>query len=88
MNALFIALTWWQMVLLGIYTLYTLIRGMYYFNDGVKATLLGYREYDFRLYHLILIVIDIPSMILGRFYHVIKFIFSLKLYTLKEKRRD
>lgn len=86
MSTLFIALTWWQMVLLGIYTIYTLVRGIHYFNDGVKETLIGYRKNTLRLYHIILLVIDIPSMILGRFYHVIKFIFSAKLYTFKEKK--
>lgn len=88
MSTLFIALTWWQMIILGFYALYTIVRGLHYFKSGVKETLLGYKEYDFRLYHLIVIVIDIPSMLLGRFYHVIKIIFSAKLYTFKEKKEN
>lgn len=88
MSALFISLTWWQMAILGIYFIYTLVRGTFYFNDGVKETLLGFRKRELRLYHIILLVIDLPSMVLGRFYHVIKFIFSAKLYTFKEKKES
>lgn len=87
MSALFISLTWWQVVLLGLYAIYTMARAYSYFVYGVKETWLGYKQKELRLYHLILFVIDLPSMVLGRFYHVIKFIFSFKLYTFKEKEK-
>lgn len=88
MSALFISLTWWQVALLGLYVLYTLIRAFKYFVDGVKESLLGYKQVEIKLYHIILFVIDIPSIVMGRFYHVLKRIFSFKLYTLKEEKEQ
>lgn len=83
-SVLFVELTWWQVGLLIVYALYTLGRAYAYFLEGIKYSLLGYHKREVRLYHVIWLVIDIPSIVLGRFYHVLKFIFSVKVFSFKE----
>lgn len=65
------------------YVIYSLYRAHKYWEDGIKETLLGWKKNDLRLYHIIWIVVDIPSIFIGRIYHVIAKIFSMKLYTFK-----
>jgi hypothetical protein len=71
--------------LLGIYSLYTLVRAWSYFNDGIKMGLLGYGAEDIKLYHILWGIIDIPAMILGSLFPVLKFFFNIPVFPLKKR---
>lgn len=85
MNNLFTDLTWWEVGLLFIYTIYTFIRAWTYFSYGIKSTLIDNGK-SIKLYHILWSVIDVPSIVLGRVYHVIKFLFSVDIYKFKAKK--
>lgn len=70
------------------YVIYTLIRAHSYWEEGVKETLIGWRRYDLRLYHIIWFIIDIPAVFIGRIYHVFARIFSVKLYTFAKPEQE
>lgn len=77
--------TWVAVLFLLVYTLYTFFRAYAYFDNGVKETMLGYGNREVRFYHIVWIVVDIPSLIMGRLYHVLKWAFAFKVYTFKDK---
>lgn len=84
LNVLWTEMTWWQIVLSVMYIIYSCVRAVAYYDNGFKYTLIGI-EKDVRLYHVILFIIDIPSIIFGQFIPIIKKIFSLKVYPLKKE---
>lgn len=89
------SLVWWQMFLSAIYVLYTVFRSWYFYDSttGYKKKSLwqSYKEAMFgnndaiRLYHIIVMVIDIPALIAGYFYPFIKRVFTFKIYTFKKE---
>lgn len=71
--------------LLGIYSLYTLIRAFWIFNTGLKEAL-GIHK-DIMLYHIIWGIIDIPAMILGKLFYLFKFMFNIPVIPLRKDKR-
>lgn len=89
----------WQVWILVIYLIYTMIKGFFYWSDfkdsrlskekfglfkAYKKAIFGHSD-CIRFYHLIKIIIDIPAVCLGYFFPIIKKIFSFKLYKFKSK---
>lgn len=68
-----------------IYGIYTLIRAYQYHVDGIKGTF-NIRN-TIHLYHILWMVIDIPAIILGKLYHVLKFFFNIPVIPLKRDRK-
>lgn len=85
MNVLISELLWWQTALLGIYSLYTLARAIWIFNEGLKDAVLGYGN-TIKLYHILWAIIDIPAIILGMLFPFLKMLFSIPIFPLKEKK--
>lgn len=85
MNTLITDLTWWQTALVVIYALYTLGRAIWIFNSGLKEAVLGTSK-DIKLYHILWSVIDIPAIILGTLFPLIKKIFSIPVIPLKRNQ--
>lgn len=83
MNALITELTWWQMGLLGVYSLYTLIRAFWIFSSGLREAMIGSNK-DIKLYHILWAIIDIPAIILGTLFPLFKKIFSIPVIPLKK----
>ena len=79
---------WIVAILTIVYAIYTLVRAYAYFENGVKQTWLGYRPDAIRFYHILWFVVDLPSVAMGRFYHVLKWFFSFKIYTFKEDEKQ
>lgn len=74
------------MLVVGIiYGLYTLIRAYQYFSYGIKDTFSI--KHTIHLYHILWMVIDIPAMVLGKLYHVLKFFFNIPVIPLKRDRK-
>jgi hypothetical protein len=84
MNLLISSLTWWQIALLGIYSLYTLIRAFWIFNSGLREAMIGSSK-DIQLYHILWAIIDIPAMILGTLFPLFKKLFSIPVIPLKKR---
>ncbi|MEH7782718.1 hypothetical protein CN526_26975 [Bacillus wiedmannii] len=87
MSTLITDLTWWQMSLLGIYTLYTLIRSFWIFNSGLKEATIGYGAKSIKLYHILWAVIDIPAILLGTLFPLLKLLFSIPVIPLKQDKK-
>lgn len=68
-----------------IYGIYTLIRAYQYHVDGIKYTFSIHNT--IKLYHIIWMIIDIPAMILGKLYHVLKFCFNVDVIPLKRDKK-
>jgi hypothetical protein len=85
LNAMLSQLLWWQWSILVIYTLYTFIRALWIFNDGLREALIGESNH-IKLYHVIWGLIDIPAIILGKLFPVLKMIFNVNLFPLNEKK--
>lgn len=87
-----IALPWWGITLWVLYTIYFVGRAIYlYFEvqehglwEGYKRVFIGKYENTLRLYHIIRMIIDIPSAIVGLVFPIIQKIFTLKLYEFKK----
>ena len=86
MYTLFMELTWWQAGLLLIYITYTIIRALQIYNEGTKEALIG-DSCCLRLYHILRAVIDIPALILGTFFPILKKVFSVPIAPLKTKKK-
>jgi hypothetical protein len=87
-NTLWTALTWWQVSLVAILTVYTFIRAFFIYENGsYKSVLLGYNANSIKLYHIIWFLIDIPAAILGLFFPIIKAVFSLDVIPLRQKKK-
>jgi hypothetical protein len=84
MNTLFTALTWWEIALLGIYSLYTLIRAFWIFNSGLREAMIGDNK-DIKLYHILWGIIDIPAIFLGTLFPFFKKVFSIPVIPLKKR---
>lgn len=90
------ALPWWATILWIAYLVYFLYRAYeiweitdkYGIIKGYKIVFLGHNGRTLRLYHLLRMIIDIPSAILGLFFPLLRKIFSLKLYEFKEKKGE
>jgi hypothetical protein len=88
--ASFVGLLWWQMVLWFAYAIYFICRSWQIWREtndfGIKE---GYKEVfigtdrHFRLYHLVRTIFDIPPMILGLLFPLLRKILRMKLYTFK-----
>jgi hypothetical protein len=85
MDILITQLTWWQASLLLTYTLYTLFRAFCIFNDGLKYSLLGCSDV-IKLYHVLWFIIDIPAIILGKLYPLLKFVFCIPIFPLRKDK--
>lgn len=85
MNTLFVELTWWQIAIVLIYTLYTLIRAYFIYAEGFLSATLAYGD-TLKLYHILWAVIDIPAIIIGMFYPVLKYLFSVPIFDWKKKQ--
>lgn len=83
-NVLFTQLNWWELALLGIYSLYTLIRAFWIFGSGLKEATIGSNK-DIMLYHILWIIIDIPAVILGSLFPLFKKLFSIPVIPLKKR---
>jgi hypothetical protein len=86
MNELITNLTWWQLALLGVYSLYTLIRAFWIFGSGLREATIGSSK-DIQLYHILWMIIDIPAIILGTLFPLFKKLFSIPVIPLKKDRR-
>lgn len=84
MNELITDLTWWQIALLGIYSLYTLIRAFWIFNSGLRDAMIGSNK-DIKLYHILWGIIDIPAIILGTIFPLFKALFNIPVIPLKKR---
>jgi hypothetical protein len=83
------------MFLSAIYVLYTVFRSWYFYDSttGYKKKSLwqSYKDAMFgnsdaiRLYHIIVMIIDIPALCAGYFYPTIKRVFTFKIYTFKNE---
>jgi hypothetical protein len=87
MNTLFIDLTWWQYALLAIYTLYTLFRAFYIFDMGLKDAIIGHGQNEVKLYHLLWSIVDIPAIVLGKLFPLIKFLFSVPILRINREKK-
>lgn len=83
MTTLITDLTWWQVGLLAIYTLYTLIRAFWIFGEGLRSATIGNSK-DIKLYHILWMIVDIPAIILGSIFPVFKKVFSIPVIPLKK----
>jgi hypothetical protein len=86
MNTLITDLTWWQVGLLVVYIIYSCFRGWHFFAEGFKEAAFGYKAKEVKLYHIIWMVVDIPSIIIGRIFPFIKAILSIKVCNLKQDK--
>lgn len=68
-----------------IYGIYTLIRAYQYFSYGIKDTFSI--KNAIHLYHILWMIIDIPAMVLGKLYHVLKFCFNIPVIPLKRDKK-
>jgi len=87
-HALFINLTWWQVGLMIIYLIYIICRSISIYRYGLKGSYIDYGEKSIKLYHIIWAVIDIPAIVLGKFFPVLHAIFSVDIYYFKEKKEE
>lgn len=87
LNLLTNQLTWWQLSLVSIFTIYTLLRAWHIYEVGYKYSLLGYGAKSVKLYHIIWFIVDIPAVILGQFFPLIKFLFSVDVFPLKQDKK-
>lgn len=85
MNLLFTILPWWQVALLGIYSLYTLIRAFWIFNVGLREATIGGNK-DIKLYHILWAIIDIPAILLGTLFPLFKLLFNIPVIPLKKDK--
>lgn len=91
----YFSLNWWQMLLWGIYFLYFVGRSWHIWNEtddegilkGYKNVIVGRDEY-FRLYHLVRTIIDIPPLVFGLFFPVLRKMLSFKIFKfdIKDKK--
>lgn len=84
-------LTWWQRLLWVVYLIYFITRSYKYWIEtehglrkGYRRMIFGYNK-EIRLYHILLIIFDIPPAIIGLTFPILKRILSFKIYTFKEK---
>ena len=90
----FTALTWWQMVLWVAYAIYFTCRAWHVWTEmndygikkGYKYVIVGHSK-DYRLYHLVRTILDIPPMLLGLVFPLLKKVLSFKLYTFKDEKK-
>ncbi|PEF30312.1 hypothetical protein CON39_11610 [Bacillus thuringiensis] len=87
MNTLITDLTWWQISLLGIYSLYTLVRAFWIFNSGLKNATIGYGAKSVKLYHILWMILDIPAIALGTLFPLLKRMFSIPVIPLKSDKK-
>lgn len=80
-------LTVGQTYCLTIYTLYTLIRAIWIFNSGLREATVGRYAENIKLYHILWGIIDIPAIILGTFFPVLKLLFAVPVIPLKQKKQ-
>jgi hypothetical protein len=88
----FTDLTWWQMILWGLYTIYFLSTAQKFWEEtdryglvkGYMNVIFGYAKV-FRLYHIVLIIFNIPPAIIGLLFPLIKIILRFKLYEFKQE---
>jgi hypothetical protein len=86
MSTLVSDLAAWQWFLLVIYALYTLGRAVWIFNSGLRDALLGYGD-TIKLYHILWTIVDIPAILLGKFFPVLKAIFNIPVIPLKKENK-
>lgn len=87
MSALITELTWWQFAMLGIYSIYVVVRAFWIFNSGLKLATVGYGAKSIKLYHILWAIIDIPAIILGTIFPVLKAVFSIPVIPLKQDKK-
>lgn len=86
-------LTWWQMILWVAYLLYFLIRTYGYWNETQGGLRKGYRSMIFgnskeiRLYHILLIIFDLPPAIIGLMFPTLRKILAFKIYEFKDVKK-
>lgn len=85
MQTLITNLTWWQLALLGVYSLYTLIRAFWIFNIGLREAVIGDNK-DIKLYHILWAIIDIPAILLGTLFPLFKLLFNIPVIPLKKDK--
>jgi hypothetical protein len=89
----FTDLTWWQMVLWAIYVIYFVVRSWQVWDEttsngiikGYRSVYFGYKR-EIRIYHLIRMILDIPCLVVGLFFPLLRKIFAFKIYTFKETK--
>lgn len=86
----FKSLTWWQMILWIVYTLYFIGRSYHFWDEtkhkfwkGYKNVIFGYDEY-FRVYHIVRIIFDIPPAIVGLLFPALRKLLAFKIYKLNK----
>jgi hypothetical protein len=87
LHVLFVSLTWWQVGLLVIYLIYILFRARSIYAYGMKGSFIDYSEKAVKLYHVIWAVIDIPAILIGKFFPVLRAIGDINLYKFKEEEK-
>lgn len=91
----FLALNFFQMALCATYALYFIIRTRWYFSaaydrgvvDGYKYVMFG-RSTHIKLYHILLIIWDLPMAAIGLFLPFIKRTLTFKLYEFKKEEKS
>lgn len=90
----FTDLTWWQMILWLAYAIYFICRAYAYwvetsgdkkFWKGYKHVMFGRYEKYFRVYHIIVIIFDVPPAIVGLFFPVLRQVLTFKIYEFKKE---
>jgi hypothetical protein len=90
------SLPWWATILWVVYLIYFIYRACkiwewtndYGIVKGYRYVFLGYKGKVLRLYHLLIMIFDIPPAILGLFFPVIKKVFSFKIYEFKDNKKE
>ena len=93
-NAYF-SLTGWQMILWAMYFLYFVGRIWWYFCSAQEYGVInGYKQVMFghgkalRLYHLLLIIWDLPMAIIGLFLPILKRTLTFKIYEFRQDKPE
>jgi hypothetical protein len=91
----FFSLSGWQMVLWVMYLIYFVGRTYYYFDCAQDNGVIGgYKKVMFRnsnsirLYHLFLIVWDMPMAVIGLFLPFLKKTLTFKVYEFKKDKPE
>jgi hypothetical protein len=86
-------LTWWQMILWVVYLFYFCIRTHGYWSETKHGLRKGYRHMIFgyskevRLYHILLIIFDLPQAIIGLTFPALRKLLSFKIYEFKDNNK-
>lgn len=86
----FTDLYWWQMILWIVYAIYFFVKAKWFWDSTSQYGLLkGYREVIFgsdrifKVYHIVLILFDIPPALIGLTFPFLRRVLCFKVYEFK-----